>query len=192
MTSRNENPGVVEQSIADAIGRVEYRDVPDGFSKSVMSSVGSVKKPLWKRFLSWINSPLNMRITPLRIAVGTAMIILAVFLSPMLDQVQAPDGQGTPGTVPVRFELGAGPQAVERVSVIGSFNDWTPESSVMRYDSESDVWYYETYLPPGDHEYVFLINGERVMPDPGARFSRSDGFGNVNSIMFVRSDEQKI
>jgi len=37
-------------------------------------------------------------------------------------------------------------------------------------------------LPPGDHEYMFVVDG-RFVPDPEAAERRPDGFGNENTIL---------
>lgn len=40
-------------------------------------------------------------------------------------------------------------------------------------------------LPMGRHEYAFLIDGERIVPDPGALLYHEDGFGNRNAVLIL-------
>jgi len=61
----------------------------------------------------------------------------------------------------------------------------------MWYSVEAGAWMLEAELPPGDHEYLFLVNGERLVPDPLAPLTRDDGFGNRNSIMFVVGENEQ-
>lgn len=71
----------------------------------------------------------------------------------------------------------------ETVEVLGSFNDWKPGTMVMEGPDAAGFWHTHVNLPPGRHEYVFLMNGQKWVPDPQATIQRPDGFGNVNSVM---------
>lgn len=55
------------------------------------------------------------------------------------------------------------------VDVIGSFNNWRPGRSAMRFDRETGVWSLDLAEPrPGD-EYAYLIDGLSERRDPRAR-----------------------
>lgn len=68
----------------------------------------------------------------------------------------------------------------EKVSVIGTFNDWNPRRHALRRNVGSGVWSLEVReAKPGD-EYMFLINGELERKDPRARMvTSSEGKGVV-------------
>lgn len=68
------------------------------------------------------------------------------------------------------------------VSVAGSFNGWDPRATPMVPVGEGA---YRTllWLPPGQHEYQFVIDGARWIPDPLAPRQRDDGFGSANSVL---------
>lgn len=176
------------KALADEISKMELRGVPHAFSSSVMDSVRKIHTPWWKRILRWVNSPIELHLTPLRVGLAIALMVTAVFFYPVDEQVQ----NTVPKSFSVRFEFNAPYGEIKNVSVIGSFNDWSAEASSMRYDKINSVWIYETSLQPGDHEYVFLVNGKTVVPDPNAAYYRKDGFGSVNSIVSVRSSEYEI
>ena len=78
----------------------------------------------------------------------------------------------------VYLPRGAG---AEQVAVAGSFNGWNPEQAPMR--REGDVWVTALVLPPGVHEYMFVVDGTRWVSDPQASEQRDDGFGNANSVL---------
>ncbi len=88
-----------------------------------------------------------------------------------------------PGTVLVRFEVTA-PDA-GRVALAGSFNGWSDTSTFFGRDPETGVWSVTVPLAPGQHEYLFVIDGDRWIPDPEAHALVDDGFGNMNSILVV-------
>jgi hypothetical protein len=56
----------------------------------------------------------------------------------------------------------------------------------MKWDKERELWAITLELPEGRHEYAFLIDGQRVISDPGAHFYQADGFGNQNSVLILR------
>jgi len=70
----------------------------------------------------------------------------------------------------------------ERVDVAGSFNDWdatrTPLHPVGDGAFRTVLW-----LPPGQYEYQFVVDGGTWRPDPLAVRQREDGFGAVNSVV---------
>lgn len=45
-------------------------------------------------------------------------------------------------------------------------------------------WFKELRLPPGVYEYQFLVDG-RWMPDPQARKTAPNPFGEVNSLLEI-------
>lgn len=82
----------------------------------------------------------------------------------------------------VRFTLYA-PGATS-VAIAGSFNRWDPLRSALSGPDRSGQWSITLHLPPGRHEYLFVINGETWLPDPNAP-AIDDGFGGRNSIVSV-------
>lgn len=69
----------------------------------------------------------------------------------------------------------------QEVMLVGSFNDWSPVPLVA---TGSDRWSVELPLPPGEHEYLFLVDGEPYVP-PDAEQLRPDGFGGANAVIRV-------
>lgn len=105
---------------------------------------------------------------------------------------------GTPSqpaaTEPVQPRVDPQPQAVEvtfslhrpqaqRVLLGGSFNQWSTESTPLQLLGDGR-WETRLTLPPGRHEYKFLVDGEWVA-DPSATVQASNEYGTVNSILEV-------
>nr|NIP57258.1 hypothetical protein [Gemmatimonadota bacterium]NIR77648.1 hypothetical protein [Gemmatimonadota bacterium]NIT86190.1 hypothetical protein [Gemmatimonadota bacterium]NIU30015.1 hypothetical protein [Gemmatimonadota bacterium]NIU34979.1 hypothetical protein [Gemmatimonadota bacterium] len=76
----------------------------------------------------------------------------------------------------VRFELDAA-QATS-VALAGTFSDWQPRYRLTQ--TRPGHWTALVPLRPGVHEYAFIVDGGRWVPDPDAPRVR-DGFGGVNS-----------
>ena len=74
------------------------------------------------------------------------------------------------------------PEAGE-VHVVGSFNGWNLRATPMRRDSIGD-WAVEIELPPGEHRYRLLVDGE-WRDDPSAQQTALNPFGGFDAIMVV-------
>ena len=72
------------------------------------------------------------------------------------------------------------------VEVVGSFTDWRPGAVELRDDDHDGVWRAAVVLPVGEHEYMFVVDGERWVTDPLAGRYVDDGFGRQNALLFVR------
>jgi 1,4-alpha-glucan branching enzyme len=82
----------------------------------------------------------------------------------------------------VRFEYFA-PKA-SRVAIAGSFNRWDPRKNALSGPNRKGVWTVTLELPEGRYEYLFVVDGNKWLPDPGA-LSVDDGMGGRNSIVEV-------
>lgn len=74
------------------------------------------------------------------------------------------------------------------VEVVGSFNNWSRGLLHLRDDDHDGIWHAAAVLPAGQHEYMFVIDGERWVTDPLAGRFVDDGFGSgrENSVLIVR------
>lgn len=66
----------------------------------------------------------------------------------------------------VRFALWA--PGKQSLAVMGPFNDWNREGDVMKVGDDG-LWWLEKQLPPGEHRYLFVVDGETVIGDPYAK-----------------------
>jgi len=75
----------------------------------------------------------------------------------------------------------------KHVSVIGDFNDWRPGSIALEDQDHDGVWRATIVLPEGTYEYMFVVDGERWVPDHLAERLVADDFGRENSVVIVRA-----
>ncbi len=172
--------------LQEAIRGMPDLDPPEILLPSVMHSVRTIRLPIWTRLVRWAGSPRSITFTPLRAFPAAAALIAVAFalvyhaLQPGSVSLEMPDRR-----VPVVLALQA-PDA-RRVEVIGSFNRWrAQELEPQAFDGEKR-WSVTLMLPAGRHEYAFVVDGERIVPDPGAGFHEEDGFGNQNAVLYIGS-----
>lgn len=72
----------------------------------------------------------------------------------------------------------------EHVFVCGDFNDWQPTSLRMIGSSDLGLWEKRLVLPPGRHEYKFVVDGQ-WQHDRDARENVLNEFGTLNSVVEV-------
>ncbi|MCL5236367.1 MAG: glycogen-binding domain-containing protein [Nitrospirae bacterium] len=83
----------------------------------------------------------------------------------------------------VRFSIKA-PDA-KRVAIAGSFNRWDTAKDALSGPDGDGVWSITLPLKDGRYEYLFLIDGEKWLPDPSVP-SVNDEFGGRNSVIYIR------
>ncbi|OLB51907.1 MAG: hypothetical protein AUI08_01980 [Gemmatimonadetes bacterium 13_2_20CM_2_65_7] len=80
----------------------------------------------------------------------------------------------------MRFVLVA--PGAQHVSLAGTFNHWDPRATPLVRSGAGDLWTATLSLPPGQHQYAFVVDGTRWVPDPTAP-AVDDGFGRRNSVL---------
>ena len=80
-----------------------------------------------------------------------------------------------------RFEFQHGEASA--VCIAGSFNDWRPDATPMVALGDGR-WVKELTLPPGRHEYRFVVDGAWV-DDPNAKEVAPNSHGGVNAVVTV-------
>lgn len=172
----------------------------DGFDDRVMRVVRTSRHE--GRVLTamrWMVEPRAVRVSPagaLATAAGLAGLILVSghVLQPSESiappPVVAPAQSGSFRTAAagaareaVQFVLTA--PGASQVSLVGDFNDWDPDAMPLRATADGEVWSVTVPLAPGRHEYAFVVDGTRWVPDPAAPPSPGADFGAPNSVVTV-------
>jgi hypothetical protein len=130
------------------------------------------ERSVWRRVVA--PREVRLRIRPWLLAPALAIAAaLILFLRP------APTA--APGSlITVRFVLVA-PDAHE-VSLAGTFNRWDAHATPLVRSGPTGVWTATLTLAAGQHQYAFVVDGVRWVPDPGAP-AVDDGFGRRNSVL---------
>jgi hypothetical protein len=136
-----------------------------------------------RRLTRWFTRPqaVTFRLRPawtLALAAGLAAILLFP---------AGPGGQSPGAAEGIAQFVGHFPGA-RSVEVVGSFNDWSRGTLHLLDDNHDGIWHGAVVLPAGQHEYMFVVDGERWVTDPLAGRFVDDGFGagQENSLLFVR------
>lgn len=82
----------------------------------------------------------------------------------------------------VDFQITAHPDSA--VSVAGSFNHWDPKENRLRHTSGTWIHSLTLALPPGRHEYKFVVDGQWCL-DPNCREQVASDLGSMNNVVVV-------
>lgn len=161
---------------------IELLKAPPAMSveSRVMAEVRRMSGPvLRRRLFTW------PRITTLGLALAAGLA--AILLIPRSPETLAPrESEG------IAQFVGHFPGA-RSVEVVGSFNNWSRGLIHLRDENHDGIWHAAAVLPAGQHEYMFVVDGERWVTDPLAGRFVDDGFGGgrENSVLIVRPAGQR-
>ena len=134
-----------------------------------------------RRLLRWLATPraITLRVRPIW---SLAFAAVVAFLTLFPVGAEGPEIGEHEG---IAQFVGRFPGA-QSVHVVGSFNDWRPGSIALEDLDQDGVWRATVVLPAGAYEYMFVVDGERWVPDHLAERLVADDFGRENSIIIVR------
>lgn len=160
-------------------------DAPPWLRARIREAVAEARPPgtpWWQEAWGWLTRPRTIRISPLGSAAALAAVVAAVLL--LVPGAPGTGGNGPPveasGRVAVQFTLEA-PEA-RSVSLAGDFSGWEPAAQLTDADGDG-IWTGRFVLPPGVHQYMFVVNGEEWVTDPRAERYVDDGFGRRNAVL---------
>lgn len=88
----------------------------------------------------------------------------------------------------VEFWLSA--STAKEVFVAGTFNEWRPDAAPLRKDLSNVRWTTRLHVPPGRHEYKFVVDGDWIC-EPSEHVYRDapeyvpNEFGTMNRVLDV-------
>jgi hypothetical protein len=87
----------------------------------------------------------------------------------------------------LEYEASAG----ARVGLVGDFNKWGLGEKPAAKKNEDGKWVFELDLAPGRYQYAFVVNGKKWLPDLDAKGIIPDGFGGMNSLLYVAETKEQ-
>jgi hypothetical protein len=126
----------------------------------------------------WLLAPATVRVRP-AFALAASFAVLLFAALPYADFRGEPAALAEPQTMLVQFRLDA--PGAANVALAGSFTGW--ETRIELVESAPGLWTARVAVPPGVHDYLFVVDGEWTS-DPAAP-EVPDGFGGSNSRMFL-------
>ena len=76
--------------------------------------------------------------------------------------------------------------AARSVALAGSFNQWSATSNPLAREGSRGLWTVVVPLSPGEHLFMYVVDGTQWISPPVAEDYVDDGFGAKNGILVVR------
>ena len=178
--------GALGAAVEAAAAQLRAAPAPDLSARVMAALPRSAPRSVSDRLaaaLGWLWQPRPLRFT-LRPAYGLAFAavaaaVLALPDAPPSADVRAPLAQvAAPAAPPVYVQFRIAVPNARTVSLAGTFTGWKPAVALQRGDDGE--WTALVPLRPGVHDYAFVVDGERWVPDPNAP-QVDDSFGGTNS-----------
>lgn len=180
---------IPDDTLGELIRQAPYTAPDPQLTRRIMSQLEPKPLNWFRRLVLRLRTPMTITVSPL--AAATAVLMVFIIGGVVYQQVAgkrslAPgsvvNGQGVP--VALHFKA----PSARSVAVMGTFNNWDPQGYEMTKDQATGTWSIQLRLKPGKHDYVFWVNGEKAAVDPYADVIKEDGFGNTNSVLFVKGN----
>ena len=180
----------IDRAIHETRELLAARPAPD-VTAAVMSRIANVdplprarRAGALKRLAQRLWAPQWISIRPAFALAAAASVVLLLLvpyarLAPQAG-LQADRGPADP-QVFVQFRLDA---PASRVQLAGTFTNWEPRFDLRQ--SAPGIWTITVPLTQGVHDYAFVVDGKRWIPDPYAPHI-DDGFGGTNSRLALMS-----
>jgi len=88
----------------------------------------------------------------------------------------------TAGRKRIKLECDADPGC--KVFVAGTFNNWNPTRKPMKPAGDDGRYKAVLMLPPGEHEYKFVVNGDWRIDGSNPQWTPND-VGSLNSVINI-------
>ena len=160
------------------LAAVDRRPVqlPD-LTARVMATIAEPRRTFWRRVVAPREIRIRVRPWLLAPALAAAAGLLLWVGGGRVGPV-SPSSSAS-ARVTVRFVLSA-PDAHD-VGLAGTFNQWDAKATPL-VRMNGGMWSATITLPAGEHQYAFVVDGARWVPDPAAP-AVDDGFGRRNSVL---------
>lgn len=200
-----------EQKLSESLSQNsiirDEQQVPEGFTDSVMHRIEQKEQSgadvgLFSKLKSWYQQlwiPQQVLWRPAYSFVLAFLVLVSLSYPLILTQDQASSaGQGEnvqdlsssvqqvsseSGEVMLRFVYID--EEAKSVSVAGDFSNWEPVELTKQNVNGETVWTGLVQMSRGEHNYMFVKNGDKWVTDPLAPVQRDDGFGNKNAVIYI-------
>jgi len=74
---------------------------------------------------------------------------------------------------------------IKQIEIAGSFTLW--QRIPLRQTGSSGYWEVTLEVPPGEHSFSYILDGDKIFADPTISAQEKDDFGTINSILTMEA-----
>ena len=180
-----------ELSIDDKISFVKHVHADKRFTDDVVSFLKQEKAlcsslteqapdvvlPFLERpkFSFWAPKPLGV------VFAVSLLILVAFYFTPT--QPPQTDFHPSPAKYQHRFVIYQ--SEIKQIEIAGSFTNW--QRVPLQPAGSTGYWEITLEVPPGEHAFSYILDGDKILTDPTISVKEEDDFGTINSILVVEA-----
>lgn len=168
--------------VFSSLNSIKPIPVPGNLTEKIMAKVS--KREIQISWIDYFKSRISIPRPSFRILGAAAAAIFVFFIFAFI--FNAPDISPI-CSAEVQFSLKLNDSKAHIVAIAGDFNGWSPQANLLEDPDGDGIWTGTLNLEPGKYEYMFVIDGEKWLPDPNALRYVKDGFGNKNAILEINN-----
>ena len=174
------------QKIEKALNSFSPKRAPADFTQKIMTKISQQEIQIQTSWLDQIKKRVSTPRFSFRLLGATAAAALLVFLA--FTFIFNTSDRPSICSAEVQFCLRINDSnKLHTVAIAGDFNGWDPQANTLQDPDGDGIWTATLKLPPGRYEYMFVVNGEKWLPDPNAIHYVKDGFGSKNAILEINN-----
>ena len=74
---------------------------------------------------------------------------------------------------------------IKQIEIAGSFTNW--QRIPLQPAGSTGYWEITLDIPPGEHVFSYILDGDTILADPTIPAQEKDDFGTINSILVVEA-----
>jgi len=74
---------------------------------------------------------------------------------------------------------------IKQIEITGSFTNW--QRIPLQPAGSTGYWEITLEIPPGEHAFSYILDGDKILADPTISVREEDDFGTINSILVVEA-----
>jgi len=74
---------------------------------------------------------------------------------------------------------------IKQIEIAGSFTNW--QRIPLEPAGSAGYWEITLDIPPGEHVFSYILDGDTILADPTISAQEMDDFGTINSILVVEA-----
>ena len=119
---------------------------------------------------------------PLGLAFAASLLILVALFFTFTPQPQT-DFQPPTAAQQHRFVIYQ--SGIRQIEIAGSFTNW--QRIPLEPAGSTGYWEITLDIPPGEHAFSYILDGDTILADPTISAQEMDDFGTINSILVVEA-----
>ena len=155
---------------------------PPNFTENIMAKISRKEIHIQSSWIDRLKKQVSIPQLSFRLAGAAALIVFFAFTF-IFNTPNAP----SICSAEVQFSLKINDSKAHTVAIAGDFNGWNPQANILEDPEGDGIWTGTLKLEPGRYEYMFVLDGEKWLPDPNALRYVKDGFGNRNAILEINN-----